>query len=188
MMNELLAMPLQTRIATIARDVSSKADKYREIEAHDLAEALGVSSHRLPDNEWRFIHYVEAMPLEVSMACSGLCPLDALYLIEDKLGSERFQYLSEHFELDNLRANLDILTAQEKQLLEEAIAYDVFERRRENGCGGIARFNVVSTTGQELVFEGDIEDDGACIYLRTPYDFRDGRCVDLENCLLVDEW
>ena len=47
--------------------------------------------------------------------------------------------------------------------------------------------SVTTESGFELAFEGDIEDDGACLGLRTPYDYRDGNFVDLDNCE-YDAW
>lgn len=47
----------------------------------------------------------------------------------------------------------------------------------------IARCSVESASGAVLEFEGDVEDDGACINLRTPYDKRAKRFTDLSRCL-----
>jgi hypothetical protein len=55
------------------------------------------------------------------------------------------------------------------------------------GMNCFARHSVVSLSGDELPLEGDIEDDGDCIDLRTPYDFRDGRFTDVANCV-TDHW
>jgi hypothetical protein len=42
--------------------------------------------------------------------------------------------------------------------------------------------SVTSPSGAKLQFEGEIEDDGHCITLRTPYDKRAKRFVDLSRC------
>jgi len=41
--------------------------------------------------------------------------------------------------------------------------------------------------GIELWFEAVIEDDGSCIDLKTPYDERDGKTMDLADCE-IDQW
>lgn len=43
----------------------------------------------------------------------------------------------------------------------------------------IVRTCLVSPNEFELWFEGDIEDDGECIHIRTPYDYRDGKFCDI---------
>ena len=46
----------------------------------------------------------------------------------------------------------------------------------------IAPYRVETASGHLLQFEADIEDDGSCIILRTPYDFRNGKFDNLDNC------
>jgi hypothetical protein len=41
----------------------------------------------------------------------------------------------------------------------------------------------VPAVGGDLLFEGVTEDDGACIDLKTPYDQRDGKFLNLDDCV-----
>ena len=50
-----------------------------------------------------------------------------------------------------------------------------------NGMNCIAKYLIKAST-IDLLFEGEIEDDGECYSLKTPYDHRDGKFLDLENC------
>jgi hypothetical protein len=187
-LKELLALPLQQRIESIANDVSTHADKFREIEPHDLAAALGVPQARKPDGRWRFARGVEKLKLEEYAELDGVSEvLQHLYLIEDKLPAERFKSLNKYLEADYLLTNFSMLTAKERTLLEEAIAHRNLEDAAANGMCCFARYSILSSSGYELPFEADVEDDGACIHLRTPYDFRDGRFINLENCV-TDHW
>ena len=51
----------------------------------------------------------------------------------------------------------------------------------------IAHYTVAAPDDRELKFEAFIEDDGHCIGLLGPYDYRDGRFRDLSDCL-TDSW
>jgi len=57
------------------------------------------------------------------------------------------------------------------------------EANESNGMNCIARCSVESAAGAVLEFEGDVEDDGACINQRTPYDNRAKRFTNLSRCL-----
>jgi hypothetical protein len=54
-----------------------------------------------------------------------------------------------------------------------------------NGICGLAYYSIPSTVG-DLLFEALIEDDGACIHLKTPYDHRDGEFTNLDECVTDD--
>jgi hypothetical protein len=45
-LKRLLAMPIAQRIEAVINDLVTRKDEFREIEAHDLADALGVSESR----------------------------------------------------------------------------------------------------------------------------------------------
>lgn len=83
---------------------------------------------------------------------------------------------------DFVRSKFDFLTNEERDHLEGAIAMENLELNMSNGICCVARYSIPAPGGI-LPFEGDIEDDGHCITLRTPYDDRDGRFKDLENCV-----
>ena len=70
----------------------------------------------------------------------------------------------------------------EKNVIVEVLYEDELE-----GGNVIARTSVKGTEGNELMFEGLIEDDGDCIDLLTPYDRRDGDFVNLDKCI-YDMW
>jgi hypothetical protein len=154
-LQELLAMPLSARIEAVIKDVMSHEDKFKNIDSHALADALGVPETESPGQGWCFTRY--AMRESVETYAEGHFPVsEIVYLIEDK------------------------------QLIE-AITADQLESNSSNGMNCIAHYVIESPLGEDLWFEAEIEDDGACIILRTPYDSRDNRFIDLTNCL-VDEW
>ena len=74
------------------------------------------------------------------------------------------------------------MTKGERSRLEDAIAEKQMEANESNGMNCIATCSVESDSGAVLEFEGDVEDDGACINLRTPYDKRAKRFTDLARC------
>jgi hypothetical protein len=110
---------------------------------------------------------------------------ELVYLIEEAVSAERFQQLLKHSEpLDESDdPSFAFLTKGERSRLEDAIAEKQMEANESNGMNCIARCSVESDSGAVLEFEGDVEDDGACINLRTPYDKRAKRFTDLSRCL-----
>ena len=110
---------------------------------------------------------------------------ELVYLIEGAVTAERFQQLLKHSEpLDESDdPSFAFLTKVERSRLEDAIAEKQMEANESNGMNCIASCSVESASGAVLEFEGDVEDDGACINLRTPYDKRAKRFTDLSRCL-----
>ena len=114
---------------------------------------------------------------------------ELVYLIQSKVSAERFQALL------NLSSNLDddnepdfhFLTPGERELLQEAIGHKNLTNNQENGMGCVARYSIQTDSGYALSFEAQIEDDGTCIYLKTPYDYRDGKFSDFRDCV-TDSW
>ena len=187
-LQELLAMPLSERIEAVIKDVNSHEDKFKNIDSHALADALGVPEAENPGEGWSFTRY--AMRESIETSAGGHCPAsEIMYLIEDKVSPKRFQTLLKNFlTLDAVEnPKFDFLTEPEREQLVDAIAADELESNSSNGMNCIAHYVIETPSGGDLWFEAEIEDDGACIILRTPYDSRDDEFIDLTNCL-VDEW
>ena len=72
--------------------------------------------------------------------------------------------------------DISFLTPEEKKLIETAL---MEEELKDGEPFVVARTCIGSPKGVELWFEGDIEDDGDCIHVRTPYDYRDGKFTDV---------
>ena len=174
-------MPLAERIAAVARDVRTKRDNFRQIAPHELAEALGVPELERPtDEQWSFTSYAWKQSLEEYAHEYGRLS-DVVYLMENKVSAQRFQTLvKKSSDLDDLQFNF--LTAEERQSFEEALAYEQLQSNIENGICCVAHHSIPASGG-DLHFEAAIEDDGTCIDLRTPYDYRDGEFVNLNDCV-----
>ena len=160
-------MPLAQRIAAVAEDVQAKKDEFRQIAPHKLAEVLGVPESRRPTRgHWSFISYAWKQSLEeYADEYGGLSEL--VILIKDKVSARRFQTIVEKSpDLDDLE--FDFLTAEERQLFEEALAYEQLQLNMDNGICCVAHHDIPAS-GSDLCFEAAIEDDGACIDLKTPY-------------------
>lgn len=184
----LLQMPIADRIQAIAEDVRSRRDKYKDIDAHDLADALGVPQPEAPGCEWEFIRYAEKETAEMYARC--FTPVSKMvYLIEDKVSPERFKELLERSaSLDEIEEpRFDFLTDQEREQLENTISANRLEANSLNGMNCLAGYSVEAPPDDELPFEAIVEDDGSCFILKTPYDYRDGKFVDLDNCV-TDTW
>ena len=181
---KLLSMPLVERIAAVAEDVQTETDEFRQIAPHKLAEALGVPESRRPtDRYWSFTDYAHKESLEqYAYEYGGLS--DVLVLIKDEVTARRFQALVERSsDFDDLQ--FDFLTAEERQCLEEALAFEQLRLNMDNGISCIAHHCIPCSAG-DLRFEVAIEDDGACIDLKTPYDEREGRFENLDDCVTND--
>lgn len=182
----LLALPLNERRKAVSKDVRQPAPQFRSIAAHDLADALNVPAHWRPDNEWSFISFAPIVSVEEHAKCNSPAS-ELVYLIEDAVSAERFEELLKQSEqLDDVDdPGFAFLSNGERSRLEEIIAERQLEANESNGMNCIARCSVESESGEVLDFEGDIEDDGACINLRTPYDKLANCFTDLSSVVRV---
>ena len=180
---ELLALDMDSRRTAVAKDVRSRSPRYRCIPAHDLADALGIPESRRPGSEWSFTRYARLMTVE-EYASYNSPASEVIYMIEDSLDPERLEELIRLAEpLDDVeKPRFSFLTRSERSSIEDAIAERQLEANESNGMCCLGHCSVKSPSGAELQFEGDIEDDGHCITLRTPYDKRAKRFVDLSRC------
>ena len=145
---------------------------------------MNVPAHWRPDSEWSFIRYAPIVSVEEHARCNSPAS-ELVYLIEDAVSAERFEELLKQSEqLDDVDdLSFAFLSKGERSRLEQIIAERQLEANESNGMNCIARCSVESESGAVLDFEGDIEDDRACISLRTPYDKRAKRFTDLFRCL-----
>lgn len=180
---ELLALDMDSRRTAVAKDVRSRSPRYRCIPAHDLADALGIPDSRRPGSEWSLTRYARMMTVE-EYAMYNSPASEVIYMIEDSLDPERLEELIRLSEpLDDVdKPRFSFLTRSERNDIEDAIAERQLEANESNGMCCLGHCSVKSPSGAELQFEGDIEDDGHCITLRTPYDKRAKRFVDLSRC------
>lgn len=179
---------MNERRDAVARDVGRPRPRYRDIPAHDLAEALGVPEPWQPGAGWSFTLYAKILTVE-EFARKTFPASEVVYLIETCVDPKRFECLLELSEpLDSSDApSFSFLNESEREALERVIAEEQLESNRMNGINCIAYYSVKSNSGESLEFEGDTEDDGSCIDLRTPYDKYARRFRDLSNCL-TDSW
>ena len=187
-LQELLAMQLTQRLDAIVEDLLTHKDKFRKIDAHDLAQALGVPENTQPGKGWQFTTAVLEIDIE-EYASMNYPASELVYLIQEDVSVERFDellQLSAH--LDEARElNFHFLTPAERELLRDAIGAEELRGALECIMGCIAHYSVQTKSGYSLEFEGEIEDDGACINLKTPYDYRDGKFSDLSDCV-TESW
>jgi len=184
-LEELLSIPLAERIEAVANDVSSRRDRFRSIDAHELAEALGIFDAWKPGSDWHFQTHVEKMTLEEYADLTSPAS-EIVYFIQERVSVERFQEILEITEKwgDDESGDFSFLTSEERLLIEDYINEKNLESTIMNGMGGLGYRTITSKSGVELTFEGEIEDDGECIRLLTPYEIRDGGGTDLSNSVV----
>ena len=184
----LQVLPLQLRLEAVAEDVRHLTHQYSGIDAHDLAEVLGVSDPWRPGSGWTFTSYAEIEAVE-AYAQRNDPASELVHFLENEVSETRLAELVRLSEpLDEVsKPRFDFLTRSERKNLERRIAEAKLESNQSNGICCIANYSIALAQGESLEFEGDIEDDGACITLRTPYDQRAGRFRDLSNCV-TDSW
>jgi hypothetical protein len=174
----VLAMPLRQRVAAVASDVKSRADKFAGIDAFDLAKALGVPQPEQPSSsDWTFTLYADSLSLEDYFENSG--ETEVLDMLTDWVDVLRAAELRERFaELDEDAAepSFDFLTAKERAYVETRIAELAVTPEEDQGLLRIANY-IVKDGHIELNFEAEINDAGVTVVLRTPYDHRDGLCL-----------
>jgi hypothetical protein len=187
-LEELMNLPVDERLEAIAKDLARKRPRFSKISAHDLAEALDVPDHLQPSGDWSFTRYAEIVSVEEYAEFRSPAS-EIVYLIRDNVSESRFEELLELSAPldDDPEPRFDFLTRTERSRLEQTIAEDQLEANSSNGMNCIAHFSVQSSSGQDLRFEATVEDDGCCIELRSPYDCKNGRFVNLDKCI-TDSW
>lgn len=184
----LLALPLNERREAVALDLRQENPRFHVIPPHNLAEALGVPDPWQPGSDWSFICHVPVLSLE-TLVDSGVSASELVDLLDGAVPVARFLQLQGQFEPSDESdvSGFHVLSESERRHIEESFAKKTLEACAENGMNCIARCTVVSVTGAELEFEADIEDDGACVHLRTPYDRIASGFTDLSGCI-TSEW
>jgi hypothetical protein len=182
--DRLEVLDLDARLQAVADDVELRRDEFRKIEPHELAELLEVPSPSSPDGNWSATAYVPREPLAEYVEHNSP-NYEIIHYLEGKIDQERFYTLDDEAtkvaEGKKDKFDLSLLTLDEQRLIEDAIMDETL--RMTGGPRVIATYDLtVPNSNRTLSFEGDIEDDGGCIDLRTPYDERDGKFVDLSDC------
>jgi hypothetical protein len=183
-----MSLPLKDRVAAVAEDIATKENRFSGIEPHYLAEALGIDDFKNPGASlrWSFTRYAEIVSVE-EYAESHDPASEVVYFIQNDVTPERFEELLALSEpLDNQdKPQFSFLTKDERSHLEKAAAEEKLKDASENGMNCIANISVKTESGVGLEFEANVEDDGTCINLRTPYDEAKGGFVDLTNCVIA---
>jgi hypothetical protein len=184
LLSELQILSLERRLAVVEEDIATGGNRFRPIPGHDLALALGISDSRHPGGGWSFTSYTARETVEEYVGRWDP-PSGVLYWLEAHVAKKRFEALiALSDELDAAETpSFSFLSAQERAIVEEKIAQRELEGVMDNGLNCIAQIALVAPSGGELRFEGYIEDDGACLELLTPYDYRDGKFKDLTGYL-----
>ena len=186
LVDELLELPLPERIKAVADDVRTRKDRFAVIDAGELAETLEVP--QFPDGGWGQISYITKVTIEEHAEFNS--PVEEhVYFLEGKVSARRFKELEGEFEklAGQESRDFSFLTPKEREDAEKAINKEQLEGMMDNGLGGLASYTI-EQGDIELSFEGDVEDDGSCFLLQTPYDKRDGNFTDLEGCVIDDNY
>lgn len=181
---ELKTLDVEARIDAVAKDLRQGNPRYAGIPGHDLARALGIPSPGRPGAEWSFLRYATRKTVEEHADYLGSAS-EVIYLLENSVEPERFQELLKLAELQDEVAQPDFsfLSRRERNHVEDTVAEKQLEANESNAMYCIAHYSVTSSSGKRLEFEAEIEDDGYCITLLTPYDKKAKRFVDLSKCV-----
>jgi hypothetical protein len=123
--------------------------------------------------------------LELFVDCPPVAVEDILAnedgeLLQSQLTPERYKELCSKIDLqEEIKTNyakvLEFLTNDEKLKIEEHDMDRRYEDDKAFACRCYAYKSIDAPTGKKLRFQAFIEDGGACIELKTPYDQRDGK-------------
>ena len=196
-LDELKTLPLQQRINVIAADVKSGADIYRNASAHDIAELVGIQSSWHPDGEWtpRAAYLPRNTLAELTESTDCLWSEDVADKVKKIVSEERYKVMEEvdafiqtnAFQSKKITLALERLSVEETALIENLHHVEWYESGQH--YYEVAYISVSPQDGEPLVFEAEIEDDGTCITLLTPYDERDGAfTADDPNSIKMGEW
>jgi hypothetical protein len=182
-LQKLKDMRLADRIAAVAADVDSKQDEFRSIDAHELANLLGIEDAERPGDDWNFGWFILRVPVDDILDQWNEEFIDEL--LQSQLTPERYKELCSKIDLqqkDNAKI-LEFLTDGEKLKIEEH--YMEREAKYPESACCSADISIEAPHGKTLTFQALIEDDGACIELKTPYDERDGKFTDYSDDLEI---
>lgn len=195
LLSELLSIPIDQRLDTVLTDVSSRSDRYAAMDPHSLAESLGVPQPWNPAGGWDYIRYYPWPTFDQWCEDADLDRATQLDYFTACFNADRLQHLTKQNMADkepHVAHRFLGTSAVEEECIRRMIENrewisEVELANCSEGNPVIARYELKTASGEALRFEGEIEDDGACIFLRTPYDDRDGRFVDLTDSA-TDEW
>src|SRR5262249_44479045 len=151
----------------VAADVDSKQDEFRSIDAVELASLLGIEDAERPGDDWNFGWFLPRVPLDDIL--DQWDEETIVELLQSQLTPERYKELCSKIDLqqeDNAKV-LEFLTEDEKLKIEEHYMEGQAEHPDSAWC--FADISIEAPHGKILTFEAFIEDDGACIELKTPY-------------------
>ena len=180
-------LSVEERIAAVAQDVTSGKKRFASIEAHDLAELLGVPQPEQPDDSWSCTIFAERQTLEEYVDLDDSILSEIPDMLEGSASKARVKTISAKCDAyaEGSIDSFDFLKPKERKCLLEQLEERELESLRDNGIGCVATY-CVEHGDHELWFEGDIEDDGSCIDLRGPYDGVDGSGRDPKNWISLD--
>jgi hypothetical protein len=180
-------LSLAERIVAVAEDVVSGKKCFASIETHDLADLLDVPQPDQPDDSWSRTIYAERKTLEEYVDLDDAIVTEIPDILNGFSSDERIAAVSAKCDAyaEGSIHSFDFLRPEEHKRLLEQLDEKVLERLRDNGIGCVAIY-CVEHGDHELWFEGDIEDDGSCIDLRSPYDGVDGCSRDPEKWISLD--
>jgi hypothetical protein len=176
----LETMTMDERIAEVARDVLSRTDRYKSIAAHDLAELLGIVFDPLETfGGWEYVSYVPFESAESLLEEYGAD--DMLDLLRTALSPERIEQLRKATEGLDSKSALSLFSADEQRAMERV---NQESQADSDYIVEVAYCEVRCAHHKLLMFEVSIDDGEVSHDLRTPYDRRDGKFIDLSRCLI----
>ena len=174
---QLKALSLQDRIVEVSKDIQSNTNRYKGIDAHDLAYLLGIEDPCQPGGDWTRFFGMDKEDFEFDI-CLDHTP-EAFENLKGAVSEKRYSELEEGSDL----------TDDEVGIIEKGFDYEaLFEKFRESSPSASVQINTKEVQGHVLPFEGTIEDDGSCIYLSTPYDLGIDGLSKPEDFLISDFW
>lgn len=167
----LAAMPVQDRIDSVARDLTTRKDHYAGVVGYQLAELLGLEPDQLEG--WPRVNFVEQIEPSTFLKNLGYLSTTAYERLRDAVSTERLAEIDSAIDRSAPRESLSqyelslVIEKEEQNRLEEDGLYIPLAER-----------SAFSSAGLELAFQAVVEDDGILISVLTPYDRRDGNFYD----------
>ena len=187
----LESMSVAERAIAIHGDLASGQFRFACLDPFDLAYLLDVPHPDMLENSWHFVTAAEVRSLEAQLEnnyTDGAAEL--IFLLREIVDEHRFKQLeieSEKYDA-GARSDLHFLHSNEREYLERILAKEDLQGLLENGIGCTAYF-CVQIVGIELWFNAQIEDDGHCFLMNTPYTGAEGPNGVLSNPNYVyEDW
>ena len=170
---------ISARIAAVALDLDSGADRFAKVDPYKLAELLGLQ----PENFESRSKY--GCRVSLDDYCDPIhCFIAPLKGTVTEARIKEITEQSKAFEAGDATSDAELTLSEKKTIEDYLTQLDL----ADGGGWIVATETIYSSTGIELEFEAEIGDGGECFGCYGPYQIRDGRGMNFDDLVECESW